>query len=343
MIDWITALLPCSHAPLNGGCVVSIGPDGDEEWRSERKVRARGSFESSIDIRSQGGDGKGGATHLFIDGNPSKFLQGHNLFGSDDLVSLMREVFARLVDQFSLTPTNTDWAMVEAGDYTVCCIDYTRSFELPTRGDVKAWLRAAEFKAKSRHGRPSSKGGTLYFGQRSRRWCLKFYCKGEEIEAPKHTLPYELQLPDLIAWADNKLRAELRLRTRELIDIQLRRACDLTPDRLAELFNEYVRGLDMSEQIALTTEALLALPQRLRSSYVLWKSGEDLRGTLSKNTYYKHRKELREYGIDIAIRCEVVDRSNVVPLVRVLEAVPVGIPDFAFTQGLVHSSVKKAG
>ncbi len=343
MIDWITVLLPCTHQPLNAGCIVSIDANGQEEWCSKRKVRARGSFESGIDIRSQGGDGQGTATHLFIDGNPSKFLQGHNLFGSDDLVSLMRDVFIRLADQFGFQPTPDELAMIEAGDYTVCCIDYTHSFELPTRADVKAWLRAAEFKAKSRHGRPSSKGGTLYFGQRSRRWCLKFYCKGEELEAPKHTLPNELQLSELVAWADNKLRAELRLRTRELIDLQARRACDLTQTRLAELFNEYMRGLDMSEQIALTTEALLELPQRLRSSYVLWKSGEDLRETLSKPTYYKHRKELRDYGIDIALRCEVVDRSNVVPLVRILEAVPVGIPDFAFTRGLVHSSARKAG
>ena len=26
------------------------------------------------------------ATHLSLSGNPSKFLQGHNIFGSDDLM-----------------------------------------------------------------------------------------------------------------------------------------------------------------------------------------------------------------------------------------------------------------
>ena len=36
--------------------------------------------------RSVGGDGQGMATHLSLSGNPSKFLQGHNIFGSDDLM-----------------------------------------------------------------------------------------------------------------------------------------------------------------------------------------------------------------------------------------------------------------
>ncbi len=50
---------------------------------------------------------------------------------------------------------------------------------------------------------------------------------------------------------------------------------------------------------------------------------------LSKTSFYKHRRDLLEYGIDIAIRKEVADRTNVIPLVRVLEAVPVGVPKWA--------------
>jgi II/X family phage/plasmid replication protein len=112
----------------------------------------------------------------------------------------------------------------------------------------------------------------------------------------------------------------------------------MTADRARELFSEYVRKLEMNEQVALSSEEQLALPQKLRSTYILWRSGEDLRHTLPKATYYRHRNELLPYGIDIAISRDVVDRSNVVPLIRVLEATPAGIPEWAFQQRLVHRS-----
>ena len=48
-------------------------------------------------------------------------------------------------------------------------------------------------------------------------------------------------------------------------------------------------------------------------------------------TYYRYRKELLEFGIDIA-NVQDVDKplDNVVPLVRVLEALPASIPDWAY-------------
>ena len=97
----------------------------------------------------------------------------------------------------------------------------------------------------------------------------------------------------------------------------------------------------MNEQIALSTDELMNLPQRLRSTYVLWKDGHDLRSTMAKNTYYRHRKELMAYGINIDLRQDSMDRSNVVPLVRILEAVPAQIPAWAFDLGLVHPSASK--
>ena len=97
----------------------------------------------------------------------------------------------------------------------------------------------------------------------------------------------------------------------------------------------------MSEQIALSTKVLHELPTYLRSTYVLWKDGHNPREMLSKPTFYKHRAHLLQHGIDINITVEKVDRSNVVPLVRVLEAKPVQIPDWAFELGLVHHSAEK--
>lgn len=338
MIDWVTGVLPGLHAPLNAGHVVKVDPDGQVEWQTHCRTQVEGTHEQGISVRSVGGDGQGMATGLCISGNPAKFLQGHNIFGSDDLVSLVYDAFTIICDRLGLVVLEAELEAVRAGQYPISTIDINYAFELPTRADVLAWIRAAEYKSRTRHGRPQMKGGTIYWGKNSQRWALKAYSKGEEIEARKHRLPDALLDTPLAAWADNKLRLELRLKSKELEKLGIKTAADLTPLRVRQLYGEYMGRLDMKEQIALSTEEQLKLPQRYRGTYALWRSGEDLRSTLPKTTYFRHRKALLEYGIDIALRQESLDRSNVVPLIRILRAEPASIPDWAFAQGLIHHS-----
>jgi II/X family phage/plasmid replication protein len=343
LIDWFSGSLPCAHFPLEAGRVLKVDSDGQVEWEAPCNLNAIGSHDSNFRVTSFGSDGQGRATHLKLSGNPAKFLQGHNVFGSDDLVSLMRDTYLKITSLFNLKFTDSELEAVSKGDYSVTSIDINYSFDLPNRADVLAWLRAAEYKSKTRHGRPSTKGGTVYWGKNSRRWALKAYSKGEEITAGKgHKLPEGLIDTPLFSWADNKLRLELRLLSKELDKLNLKTASKLTTDEIRKLFNEYARRLEMTEQIALTDKKYHELPSRLRSTYVLWRDGYDLRSDLSKPTYYRHRKEFLEYGIDIAIARESFGCSNIVPLVRVLEAVPAEIPHWAFNQGLVHHSAMRA-
>ena len=341
LIDWVTAELPCLHVPLEAGLVCKVTPHGELEWASPCRVKVEGTFESSVQVRSLGSDGQGKATSIHFSGNPSKFLQGHNVFGSDDLVPLVYDAYLKVCRALGLTPTVMDCQAVRQGAYGLSTIDINQSYELPTRADVLAWIRAAEYKSKTRHGRPQLKGGTLYWGKSSQRWALKVYSKGEEIEAPKHRLPLALQNTQIAAWADNKLRLELRLKRKEMMELGIVQASQLTTERVKALFIDYVRKLEMTEQIPLSSEQQMNLPLRLQSTYVLWRDGQDLRSLLSRPTYYKHRKELLEYGIDIALRQDAASKINVIPLVRVLEAVPVDVPYWAFEQGLVHPSARR--
>jgi len=293
--------------------VCKVNPDGFIDWATPCRESVKGSYSQTITVKSHGSDGNGYASHLYFSGNPSKFLQGHNIFGSDDLIVLMEDTYRCICQALSLTPLLTDLRKVRAGDYSLTRVDINYSYELPCRSDVLAWLRAAEFKCKTRHGRASSKGGTLYWGKTSKRWSLKAYSKGEEIQVKGHKLPDSLLDTPLTDWADNKLRIEVVLRNKELEERSLRNAGNWTESLPRQIYNEYIARLDMTEQIALSDEHLFNLPQRLRSTYVLWKDGHDLRQ-------------------------ESMDCTNVVPLIRVLEAVPAEIPSWAFDQKLIHSS-----
>lgn len=313
MIDWVTAIIPCHHdEKIYGGTIASVSSDGEIEWRVEKKQQIRGSYESSLSIKSLDPE------TIMIDGNPAKWLQGHNMFGTDDLIGLVQAVLYKLIPLLNLTPTEYDLKCWADGIYMLKRVDCTAMWELPRRADIRAWLRAAEMQSKSRHGRPVTTGGTLYFGKNSRRWSVKFYSKGDEIEARGHKLPLDIEHRDnLIDWADNKLRGELTLRSIQLKEKQLSLACQWQPTTSLEQLMAYIESLNMSEQFNISPVELEGLPARLIAVYKLWKEGEDLRALYPRASFYRYRSEFLKKGIDIAIR-QPSKPENVIPLVRVL-------------------------
>lgn len=344
MIDWVTALVTCEHPrPINGGRVVKVDQDGEVEWQTETRLQVAGSHESSLQVRTEHAfNGMGVAIRLH--GNLTKWSQGHNLFGTDDLVGLVAITMERLTPILGLTPSDQDRASWHRGAYTLSRVDITESYELRNRADVRAWIRSAEHSAHLRHrGKGQlTKNGTLYFGKHSRRWSLKCYSKGDEIEAPGHTLATSLDDPRLAQWADNKLRIEVVMRGLELKRRGLVVAANWADNTCKVLHQELLQGLDMNDSHTLPPEKLEGLPPRLVAVYHLWKEGHDLRAMYPARTFYRYRSQLLSLGIDIAIRQPHEDRTNVVPLVRVLEAVPAGVPDWARGTPLYFEPRKRA-
>ena len=336
MIDWITAIIPCHHdEKVYGGTVASITSDGEIEWQVEKKQQIRGSYESNLSVKSL--DPK----TILIDGNPAKWLQGHNIFGTENLIGLVDAVMHKLTPLLKLSPSEYDLDCWRDGIYQLKRVDCTAMWELPRRVDVRSWLRAAEMQSKSRHGRPVTTGGTLYFGKNSRRWSIKFYSKGDEIAAKGHKLPFDIdQRDNLINWADNMLRGELTLRSIQLKEKNLSGAAQWNEYKPLELLIQYIQGLNMSEQFSITPVNLEVLPARLIAVYTLWKDGVDLRAIYPKASFYRYRSEFLKQGIDIAIR-QPSKPDNVIPLVRVLrpEAI-VQVPDWAINTNLYFDPKK---
>ena len=72
------------------------------------------------------------------------------------------------------------------GKLTVSRVDINETWFLKDRNEVLAWLRAAGQKMHLKHrGAGQFKGDTLYWGKGSRRWFLKCYSKGDEIDGKK--------------------------------------------------------------------------------------------------------------------------------------------------------------
>lgn len=114
------------------------------------------------------------------------------------------------------------------------------------------------------------------------------------------------------------LRLELTLRTDELA----RHGLDKLPnwqermDAMTVLFTDKFAGLSRGGVIV--DDAIRDMPNRLSNAVEAWRNGRDFPaamrdGTMSRRTYYRMRKELLVYGIDISQRCNVT-RMKIKPL-----------------------------
>jgi II/X family phage/plasmid replication protein len=339
MIDWVTAVIPCTHKDLIvGGSILCFDRDGNEEWSTEKALSVVGSFDNRIQIKThQQSFETGKPSHLWISGNPVKFLQGHNIFGSCDLVYLMSKLVDAMIlkGNLGICPTDFELALIRQGKYVVTRVDVNQSYHLANHVQVLSWIKAAANSSRLRYrGRGQFSGDTLYHGKSSRRWALKCYSKFLEIMAKGHKLPPELLIPQLLDWADKSLRIEAVIRSMELKRRGLDFASAWTPEAAKLLLQDLIGHLEMTDSFILPDEVVELLPTRLKPVYSLWISGHDMHTQYARRTFYRHRSELLKYGIDIAITQESL-KSNVVPLIQILRAVPAEIPDWAYELKLV--------
>ncbi len=334
-------VLPMRHSiPIHGERLLCVSPEGEVKWQVAKRTTVAGSHSTGLQLRTATHTADQ-CTHIELSGNPVKFFQGHNLWGTDDLPSLVVATIERVAELLGAAVHADDRAAWLAGDIQLTRVDCTESFHLRNAAEVLAWLRAAEQTAHLAHrGRGQlCKGSTLYFGKNSRRWSLKLYAKGQEIKAKGHGQDSVLSLPSAVEWANRTLRAELTLRSMEL----KRLGYDFVRNWLpvdgvplpvtGELLRERLGNMTMTTTSHLSPAVLESLRPSLRAAVAAWEAGHDLRAIYSKSGFYKFRSELLKHGVDIATVMPK-EVSNVVPLHRVLQAVPATVPDWAMGTAL---------
>lgn len=335
MIDWVTASLPYDwgHRPILGGRHLKLDPDGTVTKEVLLSEHVRGSHDEHLTLRTVE------RGRIEFDGNPSKFVQGHNICGSDDLNGLVAAAMVKALGIIGRACPPEAVAAWHAGDYYPRRVDVTQMFELRNRADVRAWIRAAGDQARMKWRKPQKDRGTLYFGrvakgERASGWSIKAYCKADEIEAKGkgHRLHDLLPMRDeLAAWADNKLRIETLLRGQELRRYgggRMAHASAWNDESARAIFANYYSKMELGENVMLKAEVEESLKPAMRLAYQAWRDGHDLLGVLPQATFYRYRAkilELTEGGIDIAIPQA---KSNVVALKRVLTLEPAAHPAF---------------
>lgn len=345
MIDWLTFVAPLAHVlgeggPFYAGEVMATDSQGALDWGIWKRDRLESSFSTVITVRSTLLDGR---PAIEVAGSPAKWFQGHNVFGSDDLAGLVREMLARICASRGVAPTAEDIASWEAGDITLHRVDVTRSWDLGTLPRVRNALRSLDATAHLRHrGRGHFMGDSLTYGKGSRRWSFTLYAKGAEIMV--HKLPLVIAETSVPSFAQGLLRGEIRLMSMQLQAEQLDKVSAWGETTAEELHQRYSEKLHIAEASMLDAKVLDGLPGRLQLAYQAWKDGHDLRATLPRNTFYRYRAQLLAHGVDIAVKQErSPEASNVVPLRTVLHAYPAEVPSWAVGTPLFFEPRRRFG
>ena len=343
MIDFMKADLPDPFGVVvSGGDLMKISHLGEVEWTSKAKRNLQGSWLSSMHVRNMLADeteALGAQLHrtrrvgFEMDGNPAKFLQGHNLFGTSDAVQLATDTMERIAKLLDLP---FDPASYDPSPGRLSVIDLTYSFTVERDTDVVPFLKSMQENVfcpyRGRGVFASADPGTVYYGyaatgKRAPDWQLKVYSKGREIgKRPLPAPAYEI--PELLDEVNRTIRVELRLRTAELKRLGLRTVGDWNEKTAREVWNLYWHKLEWTEAtMAQAMEYAGAMKPRQLDALASWEAGNDLRLGRSRTAFYKLRKEIKDLaGVDIA---NPPARSNVVPLRRSVVLQPALLPTWA--------------
>lgn len=339
MIDWLTArvrLCKPLPRPIDGGQFIRVDELGNVELATLRRKMVRGSHEAGLTLRAPG------VYEIEISGNLAKFLQGHNLWGTDDPVALLWDTLVRLeglgLFGCSLRDLGLTSARMMSYGAELSRVDVTSMLLADTLGDVRSALRSLRVGGRLRdrgqsglpHAWQTGEGVTFGAkpGKSARHRSITFYSKGLDVRV--HKLP-EIMANDeeVIPWVDRCLRCEGRLGSNYLRKRDLRALSNWTPETAMREWAAMMGRMDMNgsdEQPA----ALADLPAHLQVTYAAWVSGADLRSILSKPTYYRQRQAILEAtGVDIAIPRPVEPTAQIVPIKRIIELQPAGRPPFA--------------
>lgn len=297
MIDWLGAKgIPLTSDRFFGdGYVTKVDADGQVVWRVPTRQVVEGSWSTNITI-------SGGGGFIDISGNPSKFLQGHNVFGSADPKRLVVLTMDKLCSLLGVEPTASDRLAWQKGAYEFHRLDITGMIDLGTNQRVRKALDVLGQTSRTKHQAPVVRSGTVIYGQRDRRQKLVLYNKGEEFKKHPSSAKLAPQWHQALAIAaEGKLRAELRLGSKWFHENpEYRPGRFWTADFAADLLDDRLADVEVSDTMRLADDVVLSLPPKLVPIYDAWRAGRDLQALYSRRTFYRYRRQLLDLaGIDI--------------------------------------------
>lgn len=211
-------------------------------------------------------------TVLEIQGNPSKWFQGHNIYGSNNIQPLAYDYVTSVLNQCGINPIGNELRALQSGRYQLLEVHIAGEFRIKKNISKSELIREIAIHCVCNGLEVSVYDfESIYLNQHSRRSSTKLYDKKQEIELPRRVLP--LDLPNrnlLLRRLQNSLRYERVLRSQELKRLKLDQLCNWNRDSVLELARQGVSRFMFNQtlkQYPVESIPLDSLPRHLRLTY----------------------------------------------------------------------------
>lgn len=281
----------------------------DAEWAMQSKKKIRGSFDSLVIVHCDG-------FTVTLEGNIGRLDRPDNLYNLDLDATLQRcnELLAR----FGLPPFSVGEKVINPNpsaydvkhglfEYwtgaTISCIHLTRNYSAGSPQNAQAvidWL-ATQSVARIKRGRAGET--TVQWGSKGGRKLIKAYIKAVEMTVHRHGRKKTEIYSDPVyqhCLQSGVVRLELEANRLLLRDNMLRFLGDITMSKLIRLFDTEVKPLLSRVREDVTRIEVDHLPASVRVTAAAFLRGENVRALMSRATFFRHAKTLRDYGLDIA-------------------------------------------
>jgi len=229
-----------------------------------------------------------------IDGNPSKFLQGHNICGTPDLLHTIKKFVYRL-DRMGYRCWPKNWlAYTELHE-----VHINEMIDMDTRQNKVDFLTQLGRLAKTRHkSQRAWDGESVYFGSnKSKEYYWRIYDKEKEL--PKRGARTILDAADI----SSAIRAELVLKRAELLKLGLVDPKKWGPETSREVFMRYIDRIQVaSGNVADSPIPPAGMSPKDLGIWYRWQAGQDLSVSVHRNTVLNWRRRFKAlYDIDLAL------------------------------------------
>ncbi|MDO9482963.1 MAG: phage/plasmid replication protein, II/X family [Hydrogenophaga sp.] len=335
--DWVSIYQTHTGAGLpvlSDGYFVRFDAEGTHEGTTLKKVRIEGSHETAIFIRSDG-------ETVHFEGNVSKWGRPDNVFGYTFAQCIAR--INTILQSKGLPPftagkkgevnTPNGWRTQWTGA-RITRLDLTENFAAGSAEDAYHFMRflAAQQASRLKTG-THGQGETVDFGRGSRRVYSKAYLKGPELlkhaAKPNKTQTdfskeYDPYLNDLANWCNSVglVRFETTYKSTFLIDNGQQFLGGINMSKLEADFKERQTVFTRAN---CDVEDISSLDAKTLAVYRMWEAGDDITQKLSRSAFYRYRAALLPFGVDIAIKSNVIKFQ---PKTRVIKLEAVKMPDF---------------
>jgi II/X family phage/plasmid replication protein len=293
-IDWIHVSVVVKHDPqlISRGIVLHL----NNEWDTASAVHhykaqtLRSSYENTLWIKPST------TGSIEISGNFYKFLNHHNVTGSDDLIGLVFDLIKHLSTlSIGIEPTEQELKDIQDGKFRLFRVDVNKAILFGSKVAALDYLEHLKSTASYPYRKKTIYSNGVYFGMRSKRWCLKFYHKGTEVQVHKNR---EFTIDDeMKALADLMVRAEMRINSQQLKEWDLLFGYQWSKETAQSLLDTTLNKLAVPTKPSVEADKMQTVADR--KFYKCWLAG-DVEICYSTRSIQRYiQRFLREYGINI--------------------------------------------